>query len=70
MYFQQAKFEAESSRDNLIETILRNRNDLETVKISEAIKDFVKNHERYTIEKKRMLDRISQDMANPDTFTC
>ena len=70
MYFQQAKFEAESSRDNLIETILRNRNDLETVKISEAIKDFVKNHERYTIEKKRLLDRISQDVANPDTFTC
>ena len=70
MYFQQAKFEAETSRDNLIETILRNRNDLETVKISEAIKDFVKNHERYTIEKKRMLDRISQNVANPDTFTC
>ena len=70
MYFQQAKFEAESSRDNLIETILRNRNNLETVKISEAIKDFVKNHERYTIEKKRLLDRISQDVANPDTFTC
>ena len=70
MYFQQAKFEAESSRDNLIETILRNRDDLETVKISEAIKDFVKNHERYTIEKKRLLDRISQDVANPDTFTC
>ncbi|WP_420545867.1 hypothetical protein [Nitrosopumilus sp.] len=70
MYFQQAKFEAESSRDNLIETILKNRNDLETVKISEAIKDFVKNHERYTIEKKRLLDRISQDVANPDTFTC
>ena len=67
MYFQQAKFEAESSRDNLIETILRNRNDLETVKISEAIKDFVKNHERYTIEKKRLLDRISQDVANPNT---
>ena len=70
MYFQQAKFEAESSKDNLIETILRNRDDLETVKISEAIKDFVKNHERYTIEKKRLLDRISQNMANPDTFTC
>ena len=70
MYFQQAKFEAESSRDNLIETILRNRNDLETVKISDAIKDFVKNHERYTIEKKRLLDRISQDVANPDIFTC
>ena len=70
MYFQQAKFEVESSRDNLIETILRNRNDLGTVKISEAIKDFVKNHERYTIEKKRLLDRISQDVANPDTFTC
>ena len=69
MYFQQAKFEAESSRDNLIEIILRNRNDLDTVKISEAIKDFVKNHERYTIEKKRLLDRISQDVANPDTFT-
>ena len=70
MYFQQAKFEVESSRDNLIETILKNRNDLETVKISEAIKDFVKNHERYTIGKKRLLDRISQDVANPDTFTC
>ena len=70
MYFQQAKFEAESSRDNLIETILKNRDDLETVKISEAIKDFVKNHERYTIEKKRLLDRISQDVAKPDTFTC
>ena len=70
MYFQQAKFEAESSRDNLIETILKNRNDLETAKISEAIKDFVKNHERYTIEKKRLLDRISKDVVNSDTFTC
>lgn len=56
----QIKFEFESSKENLLQTILKNRENLHANTIAEAIKDFVRNHERYDVEKKRMLDFISK----------
>ena len=55
----QIKLEFESSKENLLQTILKNRENLDTNTISEAIKDFVRTHERYDVEKKRLLDFIS-----------
>ena len=55
----QIKFEFESSKENLLQTILKNRENLDANMIGEAIKDFVRNHERYDVEKKRLLDFIS-----------
>jgi len=55
----QAKFEFESSKEMLLETILENRENLDAKTIALAIKDFVKNHEKYDSEKKRILDVIS-----------
>jgi len=56
----QIKFEFESSKENLLQTILKNRENLDINTIAEAIKDFVRNHERYDVEKKRLLDFISK----------
>lgn len=56
----QIKFEFESSKENLLQTILKNRENLDANTIVEAIKDFVRNHERYDVEKKRLLDFISK----------
>ena len=56
----QIKLEFESSKDILLDTILKNRENLDTNLIAVAIKDFVKNHERYDFEKKRILDVISE----------
>lgn len=56
----QIKLEFESSKDILLDTILKNRENLDTNLIAIAIKDFVKNHERYDFEKKRILDVISE----------
>jgi hypothetical protein len=56
----QIKLEFESSKDILLDTILKNRENLDTNLIAIAIKDFVKNHERYDFEKKRVLDVISE----------
>jgi len=56
----QIKFEFESSKENLLQTILKNRENLDANTIAEAIKDFVRNHERYDVEKKRLLDFISK----------
>ncbi|MFQ5781832.1 MAG: hypothetical protein ACE5GR_02100 [Nitrosopumilus sp.] len=53
------KFEFESSKENLLQTILKNRENLDANTIAEAIKNFVRNHERYDFEKKRLLDFIS-----------
>ena len=39
---------------------MKNSSDLDAGTISEAIKEFAKNHERYSIEKKRLLDLISK----------
>jgi len=56
----QIKFEFESSKENLLQTILKNRENLDANTIAEAIKDYVRNHERYDVEKKRLLDFISK----------
>jgi len=53
------KFEFESSKEILLQTILKNRENPDANTIAEAIKDFIKNHEKYDVEKKRLLDFIS-----------
>jgi len=55
----QTKLKVESSKEILLQTILKNRENLDTNLIADAIKDFVKNHERHSNEKKRLLDVIS-----------
>jgi len=55
----QKKLEVESSKEILLQTILENKENLDTDLIVIAIKDFVKNHEKYDREKKRLLDFIS-----------
>jgi len=57
----QTRFEFESSKEFLIQTILNNRENLDARTIALAIKDFVKNHEKYDIAKKNVLDLISRD---------
>jgi len=56
----QTKLKVESSKEILLQTILKNRENLDTNLIMYAIKDFVKNHEIYSNEKKRLLDVISE----------
>ena len=56
----QVKFELESSKEILLQTILKNRENLDTNLIANAIKDYIKNHEKYDSEKKRFLDCISE----------
>ena len=60
MGIYQTKLGVESSKEILLQTILRNRENLDTNLIVDAIKDFVKNHERHNDEKKRLLDAISK----------
>jgi len=55
----QIKFEVETSKEILLQTILKNKENLDTNLIAIAIKDYVKNHNKYDIEKKRLLDFIS-----------
>ena len=50
----------ESSKEVLLETILKNKENLDTNTITLAIKDFVKNHEKYNIEKNQYLALISE----------
>ena len=54
------KLEFESSKEILLDTILKNRENLDTNMIAIAIKDFVKNYEKYDGERKRLLDVISK----------
>ena len=54
------KLEFESSKEILLDTILKNRENLDTNMIAVAIKDFVKNYEKYDVERKRLLDVISK----------
>ena len=58
MDIHQTKLKVESSKEILLQTILKNRENLDTNLITYAIKDFVKNHEIYSNEKKRLLDVI------------
>lgn len=60
MDVNQIKLEFESSKENLLQTIIKNSSNLDAGMISDAIKKFVKNHERYNIGKKRLLDLISK----------
>ena len=55
----QIKLEVETSKEILLQTILENKENLDTNMIAIVIKDYVKNHEKYDIEKKRLLDFIS-----------
>ena len=57
----QKKIEVETSKEVLLQTILKNKENLDTEMISKAIKEFVKNLEIYNIEKKRVLDSISEN---------
>ena len=54
------KLEFESSKEILLDTILKNRENLDINMIAVAIKDFVKNYEKYDVERKRLLDVISK----------
>jgi hypothetical protein len=54
----QIKLEVETSKEVLLQTILKNKENLDTNLI--AIKDYVKNYNKYDIEKKRLLDHISE----------
>ena len=55
----QKKLEVETSKEILLQTILKNKENLDTNLITVAIKDYVKNHENYDLEKKRVLEFIS-----------
>ena len=59
MDIYQRKIEVESAKEVLLETILKNKENLDTNMITKAIKDYVKNHEEYNLEKKEILDLIS-----------
>ena len=55
----QVKLELEFSKENLLHAILKNRENTDTYMVAQAIKEFVRNQERYDSEKKRVLDMIS-----------
>lgn len=59
MNVSQAKLEMETSKEILLQTILKNKENLDTNLIVIAIKDYVKNHEKHNMEKKRLLEFIS-----------
>jgi hypothetical protein len=56
----QTKLEVETSKEILLQTILKNKENLDTNLIVIAIKEYVKNYNKYDIEKKRRLDFISE----------
>jgi len=56
----QTKLEVETSKEILLQTILKNKENLDTNLITIAIKDYVKNYNKYDIEKKILLDFISE----------
>ena len=56
----QRKIVVESSKETLLDTILKNKENLDTDLIIIAIKEFVKNHEKYDLKKKEILDLISE----------
>jgi len=55
----QRKIEVESAKEVLLETILKNKENLDTNMIAKVIKDYVKNYEEYNLEKRETLDLIS-----------
>ena len=60
MNVSQTKLEVETSKEILLQTILKNKENLDTNLIVIAIKEYVRNHEKYDVEKKRLLDFISE----------
>ena len=60
MNVSQTKLEVETSKEILLQTILKNKENLDTNLIVIAIKEYVKNYNKYDIEKKRLLDFISE----------
>ena len=60
MNIYQRKIEVETYKEILIDTILKNKENPDTYMVAKAIKDFVKNHEKYNREKKECLVLISK----------
>ena len=60
MNVHQIKFDLEASKKNLLETILENQENMDTLKVAYAIKEFIRNHDMYNAEKKKVLDIISK----------
>ena len=60
MNVSQTKLEVETSKEILLQTILKNKENLDTNLIVIAIKDYVKKYNKYDVEKKRRLDFISE----------
>lgn len=58
MSIQQIKFDLETSKENLLEAILKNQENTDTLKIAYAIKEFVRNQNIYDLEKKKILDTV------------
>ena len=59
MDFSQTKLDVETSKEVLLQTILKNKENLDTNLIVIAIKDYVNNYNKYDLEKKELLDFIS-----------
>jgi len=59
VYIYQRKIEVESAKEVLLETILKNKENLDTNMIAKVIKDYVKNYEEYNLEKRETSDLIS-----------
>ena len=59
MNISQTKLEVETSKEILLQTILKNKENLDTNLIVIAIKDYVNNYNKYDLEKKELLDFIS-----------
>jgi len=55
----QTKLEVETSKEILLQTILKNKENLDTNLIVIAIKDYVNNYNKRDIAKKKLLDFIS-----------
>ena len=62
MNVSQRKLEVETSKEILLQTILKNRENLDTNLIAMAIKDFVKNYDKYDIEKIEVVSVNGKDV--------
>ena len=60
MNVSQTKLEVETSKEILLQTILKNKENLDTNSIVIAIKEYVKNYNKHDVEKKRLLEFISE----------
>lgn len=59
MNYSQTKLEVETSKEVLLQTILKNKENLDTNLIAIAIKDYVNNYNKHDLKKKELLDFIS-----------